>query len=158
MHFNTAWNITGNIGCLVNGAGLAMATMDIIKLHGGSPANFLDVGGGATSEQVKEAFKIITADPQVSCDCQLCELTTHGYSFILWVMMKMIDFTYCSNIWWQTKGRVLGRMSSLARLSFPMQWLSWLKKHNWTFGVECWMWIYSYEKGHEMLWFCLHSY
>ncbi|ROT80761.1 succinate--CoA ligase [ADP-forming] subunit beta, mitochondrial [Penaeus vannamei] len=57
--------LDGNIGCLVNGAGLAMATMDIIKLHGGSPANFLDVGGGATSEQVKEAFKIITADPQV---------------------------------------------------------------------------------------------
>ena len=55
----------GSIGCLVNGAGLAMATMDIIKLHGGSPANFLDVGGGATAEQVKEAFKIITADPQV---------------------------------------------------------------------------------------------
>lgn len=49
----------------MNGAGLAMATMDIIKLHGGSPANFLDVGGGATAEQVKEAFKIITADPQV---------------------------------------------------------------------------------------------
>lgn len=57
---------TGNIGCLVNGAGLAMATMDIIKLHGGAPANFLDVGGGATAEQVKEAFKIITADPNVS--------------------------------------------------------------------------------------------
>lgn len=57
---------TGNIGCLVNGAGLAMATMDIIKLHGGSPANFLDVGGGASAEQVKEAFKIITADPNVS--------------------------------------------------------------------------------------------
>jgi succinyl-CoA synthetase beta subunit len=49
----------------VNGAGLAMATMDIIKLHGGSPANFLDVGGGATSQQVKEAFKIITGDPKV---------------------------------------------------------------------------------------------
>jgi len=49
----------------VNGAGLAMATMDIIKLHGGEPANFLDVGGGATSQQVKEAFQIITADPKV---------------------------------------------------------------------------------------------
>jgi len=49
----------------VNGAGLAMATMDIIKLHGGSPANFLDVGGGATATQVKEAFKIITSDIQV---------------------------------------------------------------------------------------------
>ena len=49
----------------MNGAGLAMATMDIIKLHGGDPANFLDVGGGATAEAVKEAFKIITSDPKV---------------------------------------------------------------------------------------------
>jgi succinyl-CoA synthetase beta subunit len=49
----------------VNGAGLAMATMDIIKLHGGEPANFLDVGGGATEQQVEEAFKILTADPKV---------------------------------------------------------------------------------------------
>jgi succinyl-CoA synthetase beta subunit len=57
--------LDGDIGCLVNGAALAMATMDIIKLHGGSPANFLDVGGGATAVQVKEAFKIITADPKV---------------------------------------------------------------------------------------------
>merc|ERR1712158_297336 len=56
----------GDIGCMVNGAGLAMATMDIIKLHGGSPANFLDVGGGATAHQVKEAFKIITGDPKVN--------------------------------------------------------------------------------------------
>ena len=55
-------------GCMVNGAGLAMATMDIIKLHGGSPANFLDVGGGATASQVKEAFKIITGDPKVRID------------------------------------------------------------------------------------------
>jgi len=55
----------GNIGCMVNGAGLAMATMDIIKLHGGEPANFLDVGGGATEQQVIEAFRIITADPRV---------------------------------------------------------------------------------------------
>lgn len=54
-----------HVGCMVNGAGLAMATMDIIKLHGGSPANFLDVGGGATASQVKEAFKIITGDPKV---------------------------------------------------------------------------------------------
>lgn len=52
----------GNIGCMVNGAGLAMATMDIIQLYGGKPANFLDVGGGATTEKVAEAFKIITAD------------------------------------------------------------------------------------------------
>merc|ERR1712062_77566 len=58
--------LDGDIGCMVNGAGLAMATMDIIKLHGGSPANFLDVGGGATAGQVKEAFKIITSDPKVN--------------------------------------------------------------------------------------------
>ncbi len=57
--------LDGEIGCLVNGAGLAMATMDIIKLHGGSPANFLDVGGGATEEAVTEAFKIILSDKQV---------------------------------------------------------------------------------------------
>ncbi len=55
----------GNIGCMVNGAGLAMATMDIIKYCGGSPANFLDVGGGATKEKVTEAFKIILSDPNV---------------------------------------------------------------------------------------------
>jgi succinyl-CoA synthetase beta subunit len=57
--------LDGNIGCLVNGAGLAMATMDIIKLKGGAPANFLDVGGGATAKQVTEALKIITSDKQV---------------------------------------------------------------------------------------------
>jgi succinyl-CoA synthetase beta subunit len=57
--------LEGNIGCMVNGAGLAMATMDLIKLHGGQPANFLDVGGGATAERVAEAFKIIHADPNV---------------------------------------------------------------------------------------------
>merc|ERR1712086_618862 len=56
--------LDGNIACLVNGAGLAMATMDIIKLKGGDPANFLDVGGSATEEQVAEAFKILTADPK----------------------------------------------------------------------------------------------
>ena len=56
----------GDIGCMVNGAGLAMATMDLIKLHGGNPANFLDVGGGATANAVKEAFKIITSDPNVN--------------------------------------------------------------------------------------------
>ena len=55
----------GNIGCMVNGAGLAMATMDIVKLHGGEPANFLDVGGGATAERVKEAFKLILTSPEV---------------------------------------------------------------------------------------------
>jgi succinyl-CoA synthetase beta subunit len=57
--------LTGNIGCMVNGAGLAMATMDIIKLYGGDPANFLDVGGGATKERVTEAFRIILSDPAV---------------------------------------------------------------------------------------------
>ncbi|HML94325.1 MAG TPA: ADP-forming succinate--CoA ligase subunit beta [Thermodesulfobacteriota bacterium] len=64
------WSISyvkldGNIGCLVNGAGLAMATMDIIKYHGGEPANFLDVGGGASTEQVTQAFKMILSDPNV---------------------------------------------------------------------------------------------
>jgi succinyl-CoA synthetase beta subunit len=58
-------NLDGNIGCLVNGAGLAMATMDIIKLHGGEPANFLDVGGSVTAEGAVEAFKIILSDPKV---------------------------------------------------------------------------------------------
>ncbi|MBW4709684.1 ADP-forming succinate--CoA ligase subunit beta [Roseobacter sp. YSTF-M11] len=57
--------LDGEIGCMVNGAGLAMATMDIIKLYGAEPANFLDVGGGATKEKVTEAFKIITSDPNV---------------------------------------------------------------------------------------------
>jgi len=57
--------LDGTIGCMVNGAGLAMATMDIIKLYGESPANFLDVGGGATKDKVAAAFKIITSDPQV---------------------------------------------------------------------------------------------
>ena len=57
--------LDGNVGCMVNGAGLAMATMDIIKLAGGSPANFLDVGGGASAEQVKNAFKILTSDKSV---------------------------------------------------------------------------------------------
>jgi succinyl-CoA synthetase beta subunit len=57
--------LDGNIGCMVNGAGLAMGTMDTVKLHGGSPANFLDVGGGATKERVAEAFKIILSDANV---------------------------------------------------------------------------------------------
>jgi len=57
--------LDGNIGCLVNGAGLAMATMDVLSLHGGNPANFLDVGGGATPETVKKAFQIISSDPKV---------------------------------------------------------------------------------------------
>jgi succinyl-CoA synthetase beta subunit len=57
--------LSGNIGCMVNGAGLAMATMDLVKLHGGEPANFLDVGGGATQEKVAEAFKLILSDASV---------------------------------------------------------------------------------------------
>ena len=57
--------LDGNIACLVNGAGLAMATMDIVKFYGGNPANFLDVGGSATEEQVTEAFKILIADKKV---------------------------------------------------------------------------------------------
>jgi succinyl-CoA synthetase beta subunit len=55
----------GNVGCMVNGAGLAMATMDIIKLAGGGPANFLDVGGGANADQIRNAFRILLADPEV---------------------------------------------------------------------------------------------
>ena len=57
--------LDGNIGCMVNGAGLAMGTMDLVKLHGGQPANFLDVGGGATKQAVSEAFKIILSDKHV---------------------------------------------------------------------------------------------
>jgi len=64
--------LDGNIACLVNGAGLAMATMDIIKLKGGEPANFLDVGGGATEEQVAAAFKLLTADPK--CEAVLVNI------------------------------------------------------------------------------------
>jgi succinyl-CoA synthetase beta subunit len=58
-------SLDGNIGCMVNGAGLAMATMDLVQLHGGAPANFLDVGGGATAQRVAEAFKLILSDPKV---------------------------------------------------------------------------------------------
>ena len=58
-------SLEGKVGCMVNGAGLAMATMDLIKLHGGEPANFLDVGGGATAARVAEAFKLILSDDQV---------------------------------------------------------------------------------------------
>lgn len=57
--------LDGTIGCMVNGAGLAMATMDLISYHGGSPANFLDVGGSASKEAITEAFRIITVDPKV---------------------------------------------------------------------------------------------
>ena len=58
-------SLDGDIACMVNGAGLAMATMDLIKLHGGDPANFLDVGGGATKEKVSEAFKLILSNQNV---------------------------------------------------------------------------------------------
>jgi succinyl-CoA synthetase beta subunit len=58
-------SLDGNIACMVNGAGLAMATMDLVQLHGGSPANFLDVGGGATRERVTEAFKLILSNKNV---------------------------------------------------------------------------------------------
>ncbi len=77
--------LEGDIGCMVNGAGLAMATMDIIKLHGGFPANFLDVGGGATEERVREAFKIILSDSKVKAilvnifgGIVRCDLIAHG--------------------------------------------------------------------------------
>lgn len=66
MHELNYISLDGNIGCMVNGAGLAMATMDLVKLHGGAPANFLDVGGGATAERVAEAFKLILSDPKVT--------------------------------------------------------------------------------------------
>ena len=77
--------LDGNIACLVNGAGLAMATMDIIKFYGGEPANFLDVGGGATEEQVTEAFKILIADKKVKVilvnifgGIMKCDIIAHG--------------------------------------------------------------------------------
>jgi len=59
--------LDGNVGCMVNGAGLAMTTMDLIKMAGGEPANFLDVGGGASPEQIEKAFRILTTDPSVKC-------------------------------------------------------------------------------------------
>jgi len=77
--------LDGSIGCLVNGAGLAMSTMDIVKLHGGAPANFLDVGGGATADQVTEAFKLITSDSGVRAvlvnifgGIMRCDVIAHG--------------------------------------------------------------------------------
>ena len=77
--------LNGNIGCMVNGAGLAMATMDLIKLHGGMPANFLDVGGGASAETVTKAFKIILADSNVRailvnifCGIMRCDIIAEG--------------------------------------------------------------------------------
>ena len=69
--------LDGNIGCLVNGAGLAMATMDVLQLNGGSPANFLDVGGGATAEAVKKAFEIVLSEKKVkSIFVNICERPT----------------------------------------------------------------------------------
>jgi succinyl-CoA synthetase beta subunit len=77
--------LDGNIGCLVNGAGLAMATMDVIKLYGGSPANFLDVGGGATTEKVTEAFKLMLRNPNLRAilvnifgGIMKCDVIAHG--------------------------------------------------------------------------------
>lgn len=70
MARNTGVNyikLDGNVGCMVNGAGLAMTTMDLIKMAGGEPANFLDVGGGASAEQIEKAFRILTSDPSVKC-------------------------------------------------------------------------------------------
>jgi succinyl-CoA synthetase beta subunit len=78
-------SLGGNIGCLVNGAGLAMATMDLIKLHGGEPANFLDVGGGAKEEQVTKAFRLILSDERVKAvlvnifgGIMKCDMVAHG--------------------------------------------------------------------------------
>ena len=90
----------------MNGAGLAMATMDIVQLYGGKPANFLDVGGGATSKQVMEAFKIITSDPEVSmCACGV-------YDLCVWV--SVCDFScnglYCCSF------HVLSNKSSVLHL------------------------------------------
>merc|ERR1712062_136875 len=69
--------LDGHIGCMVNGAGLAMSTMDVIKLHGGEPANFLDVGGGANEQQVEEAFKILTSDSNVK-GIMKCDVIARG--------------------------------------------------------------------------------
>ena len=88
---STLMKFLGSIGCLVNGAGLAMATMDIIKLHGGSPANFLDVGGGATAEAVKEAFKIITADPNVR---------SYYFLILLFNLFRSLGARYFSEYFW----------------------------------------------------------
>ena len=80
--------LDGEIGCLVNGAGLAMATMDIIKLHGGNAANFLDVGGGASASQVKEAFELITADPRVSQ--LLINIFIYIYFFLKYLISSLL--------------------------------------------------------------------
>lgn len=83
--------LDGNIGCMVNGAGLAMATMDIIKLHGGEPANFLDVGGGASTSAVKEAFKIITSDPRVNINYLYL---IYRKKLVVLISLKLIFFIY----------------------------------------------------------------
>ena len=80
--------LDGNIGCMVNGAGLAMATMDIVKLYGGEPANFLDVGGSASAKNVTEAFKIISADPKVGV----------GFiwvGFVVWLFRWLVGTCNC---------------------------------------------------------------
>lgn len=91
--------LTGHIGCLVNGAGLAMATMDIIKHHGGDPANFLDIGGGANSEKVAAALRILLADPQVNTvlinifgGITRCDEVAHGILQTLNAMQTDIPF------------------------------------------------------------------
>ncbi|CAF4103436.1 unnamed protein product [Rotaria socialis] len=103
--------LDGEIGCLVNGAGLAMATMDIIKLHGGSPANFLDVAGGTSAAQVEDAFELITADPRVQAifvnifwGIMRCDTIAHGFvaaakelklTIPVVVRLQLIDFVLC---------------------------------------------------------------
>ncbi|CAM4946542.1 unnamed protein product [Rotaria socialis] len=103
--------LDGEIGCLVNGAGLAMATMDIIKLHGGNPANFLDVGGGTSAAQVEDAFELITADPRVQAifvnifwGIMRCDTIAHGFvaaakelklTIPVVVRLQLIDFVLC---------------------------------------------------------------
>ena len=90
-----AWDLNyvaldGSIGCMVNGAGLAMGTMDIVQLHGGSPANFLDVGGGATKERVVEAFKIILSDDNVKAVL----INIFGISVTMWCLVKQLLMLY----------------------------------------------------------------
>ena len=90
--------LDGRIGCIVNGAGLAMATMDIVKHFGGEPANFLDIGGGAKAEQVADALQLITADPAVNTiffnifgGIVRCDLVAEG---ILTALDRLPDFNY----------------------------------------------------------------
>jgi succinyl-CoA synthetase beta subunit len=91
--------LEGNIGCLVNGAGLAMSTMDIIKYHGGEPANFLDVGGGANKEQVTEAFRILLADPRVKAvlvnifgGIMKCDIIAEAILAAFWEVKPKVPF------------------------------------------------------------------